>query len=77
MPKFPVLSAHEIIKALSSQGFQVVSQKGSHIKMKMKTSKETRIVIIPDHDEIPTGTLKSIIRQAGFTPEEFIKLFYV
>jgi predicted RNA binding protein YcfA (HicA-like mRNA interferase family) len=53
----------------------VVSQKGSHIKMKKKTSEETRIVIIPDYNEIPVGTLQSIIRQAGLTPEEFIELF--
>jgi predicted RNA binding protein YcfA (HicA-like mRNA interferase family) len=72
MPKLPVLSAR---KGLNNQGFQVVSQKGSHIKMKKKTSKETRIVIIPDYDEIPVGTLKSIIRQSGLTPEEFIRLF--
>jgi predicted RNA binding protein YcfA (HicA-like mRNA interferase family) len=75
MPKLPVLSAREVVKGLNNQGFQVVSQKGSHIKMKKKTSKETRIVIIPDYDEIPVGTLKSIIRQSGLTPEEFIRLF--
>jgi len=44
------------------------------IKMKKITPNETRIVIIPDHPEIPAGTLKSIIRQAGMTDEEFIKL---
>jgi YcfA-like protein. len=43
--------------------------------MKKQTLKETRVVIIPDHDEIPIGTLKSIIRQSGLTPEEFIRLF--
>jgi len=43
--------------------------------MKKKNSKETRVVIIPDYDEIPVGTLKSIIRQSGLTPEEFIRLF--
>lgn len=43
--------------------------------MKKQTSKETRVVIIPDYDEIPVGTLKSIIRQSGLTPEEFIRLF--
>lgn len=74
MPKLPTLSAREVIKALSSQGFQVVSQKGSHIKMKKIALNETRIVIVPDHPEIPTGTLKSIIRQAGMTDEEFIRL---
>ncbi len=75
MTKLPVLSAREVIKGLSTQGFQIVSQKGSHIKMKKQTLKETRVVIIPDYDEIPVGTLKSIIRQSGLTPEEFIRLF--
>lgn len=75
MTKLPVLSAREIIKGLNNQGFKVVSQKGSNIKMKKKTSEKTRIVIIPDYNEIPVGTLQLIIRQSGLTPEEFIKLF--
>lgn len=74
MPKLPILSTREVIRTLKSQGFQVISQKGSHIKMKKTSPKETRIVIIPDHPEIPAGTLKSIIRQAGMTEEGFIKL---
>jgi len=74
MPKLPTPSAREVIRALSSLGFQVVSQRGSHIKMKKVDLTETHIVIIPDHSEIPAGTLKSIIRQAGMTDEEFIKL---
>jgi predicted RNA binding protein YcfA (HicA-like mRNA interferase family) len=75
MTRLPVLSAREVIKGLNTQGFQIVSQKGSHIKMKKQTLKETRVVIIPDYNEIPVGTLKSIIRQSGLTHEEFIKLF--
>jgi predicted RNA binding protein YcfA (HicA-like mRNA interferase family) len=74
MPKLPILSALEVIKALNSQGFQVISQKGSHIKMKKKTPDKTLVVIVPDYPEIPAGTLKSIIRQAGMTDDEFIKL---
>ncbi len=35
MTKLPVLSAHKVIKALGSAGFQVVSQKGSHINLKI------------------------------------------
>ena len=75
MTKLPVLSAREVVKGLSTQGFQIVSQKGSHIKMKKEILKETRVVIIPDYNEITVGTLKSIIRQSGLKPEEFIKLF--
>ncbi|KAF5422421.1 MAG: putative RNA binding protein YcfA, dsRBD-like fold, HicA-like mRNA interferase family [Candidatus Methanocomedens sp.] len=66
---------HETIKALNSIGFQVVSQKGSHIELKRKNDNETFTVIIPNYNEIPIGTLKSIIRQAGLSPEDFIKLF--
>ena len=74
MPKLPILSAHKTIKALNSIGFQVVSQKGSHIKMKGKNGDEILTVIIPNYKEIPMGTLKSIIRQAGLSSDEFIKL---
>jgi predicted RNA binding protein YcfA (HicA-like mRNA interferase family) len=42
--------------------------------MKKKTPDKTLIVIIPNHPEIPAGTLKSIIRQAGMTDDEFVKL---
>ncbi|AKB32035.1 hypothetical protein MSSIH_1345 [Methanosarcina siciliae HI350] len=74
MPKLPTPSVLEVIKALNNQGFQVISQKGSHIKMKKKAPDKTFVVIIPDHPEIPAGTLKSIIRQAGMTDDEFINL---
>ena len=67
MPKLPTPSAREVIRAINSQRFEVVYQKGSHIKMKKTASNETRVVIVPAHSEIPTGTLKSIIRQAGLT----------
>jgi predicted RNA binding protein YcfA (HicA-like mRNA interferase family) len=53
MPQLPTPSAREIIRVLWSQGFQVVSQKGSHIKMKKIAQNETRVVIVPDHPEIP------------------------
>lgn len=74
MAKLPILSAHKIIKALKNIGFDVVSQKGSHIKMKKKTSNETFTAIIPNYTEVPVGTLKSIIRQAGVSTDDFIKL---
>jgi len=74
MAKLPLLSAHKIIKALSKVDFQQVSQKGSHIKLKRKEDERTRIVIVPNFNEIPVGTLRSIIRQSGLDIEEFLKL---
>jgi predicted RNA binding protein YcfA (HicA-like mRNA interferase family) len=74
MQKLPLVSGHKAIKALTKAGFEVVGRKGSHVRLKKKTPIKTYIVIVPLHPEIKTGTLKSILRQAGLTREEFIKL---
>ena len=74
MTKLPLLSARKIIKVLSKAGFQQVSQKGSHIKFKRKEGDKTKIVIVPNFNEIPVGTLRSIIRQSGLDIEDFLKL---
>ncbi len=74
MTRLPLLSAHEVIKALSKKGFIQVAQKGSHIKLKLKEESKTWIVIVPNFKEIPRGTLRSIIRQSGLDQDEFLKL---
>jgi len=70
--KYPVLKPNEIIKALNEFGFRVVSQKGSHIKLR-RDALITRTVIVPNHYEVARGTLQSILEQAGITLEEFLK----
>ncbi|MBO4497857.1 MAG: type II toxin-antitoxin system HicA family toxin [Lachnospiraceae bacterium] len=66
--KYPVLKPNEVIKRLESFGFFEVSQKGSHLKL----SNGTRVCIIPMHDEIARGTLKSILEQANISLEKFL-----
>ena len=68
--KYPLLTPHEIIAALQKIGFVFRSQRGSHAKY----CKDSRSVIIPMHDEIARGTLKSILRQAGIELAEFLGL---
>ena len=68
--KYPILKPHEIIAALSKKGFSFKSQKGSHAKY----SDGKRIAIIPKHDSVARGTLKSILIQADIELEEFLKL---
>jgi len=46
-------------------------QRGSHIVMQKKTHDSTITVIVPDHNEIKRGTLKSIIRQSQVPPSVF------
>ena len=68
--KYPVLKPREIIKAIESLGFDLISQKGSHAKY----SNGHRTAIIPMHDTVARGTLKSILLQAGLELEDFLKL---
>jgi predicted RNA binding protein YcfA (HicA-like mRNA interferase family) len=68
--KYPVLRPNEIISVLSKKGFYFKSQKGSHVKY----TNGILIVIIPIHDTVARGTLKSILIQANIEIEEFLKL---
>lgn len=60
-------SGGEIIKALGKWGFRRVDQTGSHVKLKYvdPNTGEVRYVTVPLHDELATGTLRSIAEQAG------------
>ena len=71
MPKLPVLSGQEVCRVLEAHGFQKVRQRGSHIVMQRPEDGGTITVPVPDHSELRTGTLRSIIRQSGLAVEDF------
>ena len=67
MPKR--LGSAEVIRVLQEHGFVFVSQKGSHTKYRNATG---RSAIVPHpKKELPIGTTRSIIRQAGLAPKDF------
>ena len=68
--KYPILRPNDIISALSKKGFVFKSQKGSHAKY----TNGNRIFVIPMHNTIARGTLKSILIQAGIELEDFLEL---
>jgi len=73
--KIPVVSAKEAIKALHKMGFRVKRITGSHaILIKEGTKLATVVPIHGKPKEIPLGTLRSIIKQANLTVEEFVSL---
>ena len=74
MPRLPVLSARDILKALGRAGFSVSSQRGSHIKLRRERYGEVRTAIVPNHQEVPRGVLVSILRQAGLSREQLLAL---
>lgn len=73
MPKLPVVSGKDVIKALSKIGYEVDHQKGSHVVLRHKEYPYRRLTV-PMHKEIAKGTLKAIIREAGLTLQEFLEL---
>lgn len=69
MPELPDLSGREVVRRFEALGWQVARQRGSHIIL----SKEGEITTlsVPDHREIARGTLRSLVRAAGLTVDEF------
>lgn len=73
MPKLPVVSGIEVVKALAKIGYEVDHQTGSHVILREKEAPHRRLTV-PRHSELARGTLRAIIRQAGLTVEEFLEL---
>ena len=73
MPKLKILSGIDITKIFFEFDFEIVSQKGSHVKLR-KTGNPILTVIVPSgRKEIPFGTFKSILRQANLIEADFTK----
>ena len=71
MGKLNVLSGKKICEILKRHGFQEVRRKGSHVIMQKKITGSTITIPVPNHKEIKTGTMMSIIRQSGVYRSEF------
>ncbi|MGI0493383.1 type II toxin-antitoxin system HicA family toxin [Alkalinema pantanalense CENA528] len=68
------LPYREVKRKLEQAGFVEISQKGSHVKFAKELADETWTVIVPYHREVSPGTLRSILRQAGLSVDEFEEL---
>ncbi len=66
----PAMSGREVVRVFESLGWEAVRQAGSHIIM---TKDETLITLsVPNHREVAKGTLRSLIRAAALTVDEFV-----
>ena len=70
MGRLPRISGREVVKALRKISYEQDRQRGSHIVLR-QTAEPHRRIVVPDHDEVATGTLRAIIRQVGLTVDEF------
>ena len=73
-PRLPALTPRKVIAALKRAGFFVHHQTGSHRLLKHPDNPRLRVTVPYHNKDLKLGTLRSIIRQAGMTPEEFLDL---
>lgn len=66
-PRQPVVSGESLIKALGKEGWTVVRQRGSHVRLK-KPGRRMALVV-PLHRELKRGTLAGILRDADLSAE--------
>jgi predicted RNA binding protein YcfA (HicA-like mRNA interferase family) len=71
--RLPRVSGKQTVEALLRAGFEIHRIRGSHYILKNPETK--RRVTIPYHRrELALKTLRSILRQAAISPEEFSEL---
>ena len=73
MPELRRVSGQDAIRALEGLGFEQVRQRGSHVILKKWTPEGEIGCVVPLHRELAIGTLRGILKQAGVSPEEFMK----
>jgi len=71
--KLPVISGSDAVKAFRKIGYEFDEQHGSHIILR-HASPPYRRLSVPNHKELAKGTLRTLIREAGLTVEEFVGL---
>ena len=74
MTKIPSISHVRVIRSLQKDGWIVIRQKGSHIRIQKRIGNETLKITIPAHNPIKKSTLAHILKQAKLPIDKFLEL---
>ena len=72
--KLPIVSGENAIKAFLNAGFVKVRQRGSHVRLEKIEGNDIIKLTVPLHNPMKKGTLSRLIKDAGLTIDEFVKL---
>lgn len=72
--KLPVISGQEAIRAFQRLGYEVVRQRGSHIRLRHPNDPARQPLSVPDHKTLKPGLLRRLIRDAQIEVDEFRRL---
>lgn len=65
MPKLPVVSGSKLIKLLKRLGYEVIRQRGSHVRLRKVGEAGEHNITVPKHSEIAKGTLSDILSKVS------------
>lgn len=71
MAQLPNLSGTEVVKTFEKLGWEFSRKSGSH--MVLTKDGEMASLSVPKHKPVAKGTLRSLIRAANLTVDEFIR----
>ncbi len=64
-----IISGKELIKILTKEGFAVVRTRGSHARLKKKTTEKILVTVVPLHKKLDIGTMNAILKQCELNKE--------
>lgn len=74
MSKVPNLSYIQIVKALQRDGWTIVRQRGSHIRLQKHVGTGLLKITVPAHRPVKSSTLAHILKQARLGVDQFLEL---
>ena len=74
MSKVPSLPYTQIIRALQRDGWSLVRQRGSHLRLQKHIEAELLKITVPAHHPVKRSTLAYILKQARVSTDRFLEL---
>ena len=74
MSKVPSLPYTQIVHALQRDGWTVVRQRGSHLRLHKRLGEELLKITVPAHRPVKRSTLAHILKQARLELDRFLQL---
>jgi predicted RNA binding protein YcfA (HicA-like mRNA interferase family) len=65
MPRLPQISGRSLIRLLVSLGYEVIRQKGSHVRVRKRNELGEHNLTVPDHDVLAKGTLNDLLTRVS------------
>jgi len=65
MPRLPQVSGRDLVRLLASLGYEVIRQRGSHIRVRKVSVLGEHNLTVPDHGEMAKGTLNDILTRVS------------